>query len=348
MGTASRATEREQEGGARRAPAPAAESRPTRQGEAADTPRSGRRVEGEGLANALGWFSIGLGLAQVAAPRSVARLIGVSDDDRTVTLMRTLGVRELASGVGLLSQPRAPGWAWSRVAGDVMDLALLGNAMTSDESERPRLTATTAAVVGVTALDVIAGQRLTRRSEVAAGERPRERGKRVVKSITVGRPPDEVYRFWHDFENLPRFMRHLESVQVMGDRRSHWKAKAPTGKSVEWDAEVTEDRPNELIAWRSVGNADVTHEGSVRFDPAPGGRGTQVTVDIRYNPPGGKAGAMVAKLFREEPEEQIADDLRAFKQVMEIGEVVVSDATVTPGPHPAQPVAERLAERVSV
>lgn len=341
MGTVSQSTEHEREEGARQSPAPgsAAGERPTRR-DGPDAIRSGGKVEGEGLANLLGWFSIGLGLAQVTAPRGVARFIGVSEDDRTVTLMRTLGMRQLASGVGMLSQPRTPGWAWSRVAGDVMDLALLGNAMQSERSERTRVTAATAAVLGVAALDVIAGQRLARSSAETAGERKADRGKHRTWSVTVGRPVDEVYRFWHDFENLPRFMRHLESVQVLGDGRSHWKAKGPAGKTVEWDAEVTEDRPNELIAWRSVGDADVTNEGSVRFEPAPGGRGTQVTVDLRYEPPGGQAAAVVAKLFREEPGQQLQDDLRAFKQMLEIGEVVVSDATVNRGPHPAQPVDE--------
>jgi uncharacterized membrane protein len=132
-------------------------------------------------------------------------------------------------------------------------------------------------------------------------------------------------------------MKHLESVTVTGTGRSHWKAKAPGGASVEWDAETTIDQPNEVIAWRSVANSDVNNEGVVRFTDAPGGRGVEVHVDLRYDPPGGKLGALFAKVFGEEPGIQIADDLRRFKQVMEIGEPMMSDATVTDGPHPAQP-----------
>ena len=162
----------------------------------------------------------------------------------------------------------------------------------------------------------------------------------VKQVVTVDRSPDELYRMWRNFENLPRFMRHLESVQVTGTDRSHWKAKAPAGQTVEWDAEITEDRPNELIAWRSLAGADVENAGVVRFTPATGGRGTWVQVELEYAAPGGKAGALVAKLFGEEPEKQVYDDLRAFKQVMELGEVVLSEATIESthlGQRPGQP-----------
>ena len=165
----------------------------------------------------------------------------------------------------------------------------------------------------------------------------------VRKAITINRPPDEVYRFWHDFENLPRFMSHLESVQVTGERRSHWRATAPAGQTVEWDAEMTEDRPNELIAWQSLDGADVPNSGAVRFRPAPRGRGTEIDVELQFDAPGGKLGRTVAKLFGKDPAQQVASDLRRFKQVLETGEVILSDATVQ-GAHlaqrPAQPPEE--------
>jgi uncharacterized membrane protein len=132
-------------------------------------------------------------------------------------------------------------------------------------------------------------------------------------------------------------MRHLESVRVTGDRRSHWVAKAPAGKAVEWDAETTEDRPNELIAWRSLPGSKVYNAGEVRFNPAPGGAGTELRVTLEYDPPFGKLGSKVAMLWREEPGQQVADDLRHFKQVMETGEIVLSDSTKQRGPHPAKP-----------
>src|SRR6266508_6908345 len=104
----------------------------------------------------------------------------------------------------------------------------------------------------------------------------------VEHSVTIDRPAEELYRFWRDFENLPRFMKHLESVRATGDRSSHWAAKAPAGRTVEWDAEITDDRPNELIAWRSLEGSDVDSVGTVRLERAPGGRGTIVRVEMRY------------------------------------------------------------------
>ncbi len=149
----------------------------------------------------------------------------------------------------------------------------------------------------------------------------------VTKVITVNRPPDEVYGFWQNFENFPRFMSHLESVQTNGNGRSHWKATGPAGTTVEWDAEVVDDVPNHLIAWRSLEGADVPNSGSVRFTPAPRGFGTEVTVELEFRLPAGALGAAVSKLFGEEPGQQLRDDLRRFKQVIETGEVVRSDGS---------------------
>jgi len=291
----------------------------------------------ERLANGLGWFSIGLGLAEVFRPGAVSHLIGVDDSDRNRTLLRCYGLREIAAGIGILSQPRPAGWVWARVAGDVLDIGSLISAFRSEDNDRSRLGTATAAVLGVTALDVICAQQLTRSSMESDGTGSRD--SRVEKTITVNRPPDEVYRFWHDFQNLPTFMKHLESVEVSGDGRSHWKAKAPGGRTVEWDAAIVEDQPDARIAWRSVDGSDVSHQGSVRFDRATGGRGTVVKIEMQYDPPGGIVGKTVAKLFGEEPGQQIDDDLRAFKQIMDTGEVVNSDASIHPGMHAAQPPA---------
>jgi uncharacterized membrane protein len=154
---------------------------------------------------------------------------------------------------------------------------------------------------------------------------PAGHGIKVEKSVTVNRPPEEVYRFWRDFQNLPRFMNHLESVSDLGGGRSHWVAKAPAGKTVEWDAEVYNEKENELIAWRSLEGADVDNAGSVRFEPAPEGRGTVVRVTLKYDPPAGKLGSLIAKLWGEEPSQQIEEDLRRFKQVMEAGEIPTTE-----------------------
>jgi uncharacterized membrane protein len=296
-------------------------------------------------ARGLGWFSIGLGLAQIGAPRRVARLIGLSDDEETRNTMFAIGLREITSGIGILSRRRPTGWVWTRVGGDLMDLALLGKALQSNQADRSRVAATSAAVLGVTVLDFMTGRQLGREGGNGEGGREgaplRQRqssgGVEVTEAITINRSRNEVYGFWQNFENFPRFMAHLESVQVIDQRRSHWRAKAPGGTTAEWDAEMVEDRPHELIAWRSLPDSEVPNSGSVRFRDAPGGRGTEVIVELRYQPPGGRLGALMAKLFGEEPSQQVKGDLRRLKQVMEIGEIVHSDASIHRGPHPAQP-----------
>ncbi|MBD2304559.1 SRPBCC family protein [Chroococcidiopsis sp. FACHB-1243] len=148
---------------------------------------------------------------------------------------------------------------------------------------------------------------------------------KVEKTVTINKPADELYRYWHNFEYLPTFMKHLKSVTVQDNKRSHWVANAPLGASVEWDAEIIEDRENEFISWTSVEGADVENSGFVRFKPAPGNRGTEVKVVIEYAPPGGVVASAIAKLFGEEPEQQIGDDLRRFKMLMEAGEIATTE-----------------------
>jgi uncharacterized membrane protein len=144
-------------------------------------------------------------------------------------------------------------------------------------------------------------------------------GVRVDESVVLNRPRGEVYRFWRNFENLPRFMDHLEAVTVLDERRSHWTAKGPAGSRVEWEAEIHNEIPNELIAWRSLEGSEVDNAGSVHFMPTENGD-TEVRVVLRYDPPAGKLGATVARLFGEDPSRQVADDLRRLKQVVEAGE----------------------------
>jgi uncharacterized membrane protein len=148
---------------------------------------------------------------------------------------------------------------------------------------------------------------------------PAERGTKVEKSVLINRPAAELYRYWRNFENLPRFMNHLESVTVTGGDRSHWVAKAPAGTTVEWDAEVYNEKEGELIAWRTLEGSQVASAGSVRFEEAPGGQSTLVRVSLKYDPPAGKIGALVARLFGENPEQQIDEDLERFRQLMETG-----------------------------
>jgi len=282
-----------------------------------------KRSNEEKIARGLGWFSIGLGLAEIAAPRGLAKLIGVRGDYSG--LLRMLGAREITSGIGLLTgrQPNA-NWLWSRVGGDAIDLALLGAAFKLKRSNRNKLAIATAAVAGVTALDAICSQRLSRRNGAKG-----DGAICVTQSVTINRSPEELYRYWRDFQNLPRFMKHIESARETEGAISHWVAKAPAGTMVEWDAKITEDRPNELIAWRSLEGSDVDQVGSVRFERAPGGRGSIVKVGLVYRPPAGVVGATVAKLLGKDPLRQIKDDLRRFKQIMEAGEVITTEGQPT-------------------
>lgn len=159
----------------------------------------------------------------------------------------------------------------------------------------------------------------------ALGGSRSSQGIQVRESVTINRPAEELYRYWRNFENLPEVMRHLERVTDQGGGRSHWVAKGPAGTKVEWDAELTQEVENALIGWRSVGDSSVPNEGTVRFKPAPGGRGTEIHVSLSYHPPLGALGANVAKLFGEEPSLQIAEDLRRYKQRLETGEIATTE-----------------------
>ncbi len=288
----------------------------------------------ERLATGLGWFSIALGVAEIAAPRQVARLIGAPVSDRTTSMLRTYGAREIAAGVAILTQPNQARWLWSRVGGDALDLASLGRMLAFDDTDRGRTLFATASALGVTALDILCAVQLGARESIGSAYPGSPHAFVVRQAITVNRPIEEVYAFWHNFENFPRFMAHVQSVSVSGTR-SRWVAKAPAGTTVEWDAEIVDDRENELISWRSLEDSDVQHSGRVRFLRAPGARGTEVRVDLAYVPPGGALGRTIAKLFGEAPEQQVRDDLRRVKQILEAGEIPISEG---PGLwRPAQP-----------
>ena len=179
------------------------------------------------------------------------------------------------------------------------------------------------ALTGRCAVNRTLGRNSARRettSPVASIERGG--GIKIEKSIDVFRPREQMYRFWRNFENLPRFMDHLESVTVLDENRSHWVVRGPMGTRVEWDAEIHNEIPDELIAWRTLPGSEVNHAGSVHFEPRLPGPGTTVRVILRYEPPAGRPGAIAASLFGEEPGQQIEDDLRRFKQVMEASEAI--------------------------
>ncbi len=319
----------------------------------------------------IAWFSVALGVTQIVAPDALARLIGVRPSQNTRTAMRAIGVRELTTGFGLLSNAKSTPWLWTRLAGNMVDLSLIGSGVGRRAEDRTRATRAAIAVGGVAALDFYAAARSQRTQrerlqadgfaspeETVSGPLSYEHGdargggtemspnneqvgvvtsdaieatksglKKVRHAVTVNRSASELYAFWRDFENLPVFMRHLESVTTLDGGRSHWATRGPGGVMVEWDAEIVADVPGELIAWQSLPGADVKNAGTVRFIPVPAGRGTEVHVELDYSPPAGSLGTVVAKLFRAEPGQQVRDDLKAFKSVMEAGEILYADVT---------------------
>jgi len=296
-------------------------------------------VGAERVARGLGWFSIGLGLAELLTPSLVARLCG--GRARHTGLIRLYGLREIASGLMIFSGGRKPiQGVWSRVAGDAMDLATLAASAVSPRTNKAGVLFAASNVLAVGAVDLMCAQELSRE----AGQMTPDGAVRVKRTITIRRSAEEVYGFWRNFENLPQFMYHLESIRVFGPTLSHWVAKGPGGKRVEWDSEVTEDRPNELIAWRTLPGSDIESSGTVEFHKSPGGRGTIVRVELEYRPPAGMAGRVAAALINRAPEQQVSDDLRRLKQVLETGEVVRSDAT----PEGSGQVMQRPAQPMSM
>jgi uncharacterized membrane protein len=286
----------------------------------AATRRQTVRKQDRQLARALGWFSIGLGLAEVMMPRRLGRAIGVGERP---LLLPLLGLREIGSGVSILlaEDPTVP--VQSRVAGDAVDLALLGTAFAARPTERGKIAVATAAVAGVTALDVLCSKRLA--ANKSSGATWSDGSIELAKSIAINRPAEELYRFWRELENLPKVMSHLQSVRSNGAGHSHWVANLVGKKTLEWDAEITKDLPNELIAWRALDGSPLAHEGFVHFKPLTQDRGTMITVKLQLAAERGGIAAGVTKLLGELPEQQIGNDLRRFKQLMETGEITTTE-----------------------
>jgi uncharacterized membrane protein len=193
-----------------------------------------------------------------------------------------------------------------------MDFVALAASAAASGANGRRVAVSMAAVGAVCALDVYSSRSLAE----AEAKVPRH----DTDTIAVNRPVEELYGYWRDFQNLPRIMPHIESVQPLGEDVFHWVALGPAGTRLEWDSEVIDDKPNERLAWRSLEGSDVFNAGSVRFDPAPSGLGTYVTVELLYEPPAGRITDTVAKLFGRDAGQQVRADLHAFKMLMETGE----------------------------
>ncbi|MBV8879867.1 MAG: SRPBCC domain-containing protein [Planctomycetaceae bacterium] len=252
----------------------------------------------------LGLFSIGLGMAEIFAPRVVARMIGVRENRPVI---RAVGVREVVNGIGLLVAPNAPALRWARVAGDIMDLALLGSSFSRRSRDREKTATAAVAVLGVTAVDLAAG---------ASGERSDGRstkeGRGPIKAIvTVNQTPEVCYQAWSDPAVLERVVADIESIRPIGDGKTRWTMRCE-GETAEWDSEYTEQVPSERLAWKSHQGGKIKSRGIVTFDPAPGGRGTVVRLEMNTPNSGHLSGKMFGKVKAQR-------DLLRFKQYVELG-----------------------------
>ncbi|KAA1248915.1 SRPBCC family protein [Mycobacterium simiae] len=276
------------------------------------------------LASGLGAASVGLGLAEVLAPGRVAALAGVDDTYRSRLIIRALGLRECGHAAAILLG--SPALVWTRVAGDALDIALLGaGVVRRGRGRRTRGVIAAIALTGIAGADLYATLRASGTGSARHANGAKHRSLRAA--VTVRRSPEDAYRFWRHLDNLPSFMHHLQSVTVDAEGRSHWVANAPVGQSVQWDAQLVDDVPNQRIAWQSLPGSGIENGGSVEFAPAASGDGTEVRVMIGYHILGGAIGKAVATLMGESPEQQVNDDLRRFKQIMETGQVLYSDGS---------------------
>jgi uncharacterized membrane protein len=255
------------------------------------------------LAKGLGWFSLALGATELAAPRLVSRGVGVRRG--SPLLVRGLGLRELAGGVGILTQARPAAWLWARVAGDLLDLGLLAFALNGSRNRRARVATVTAAVAGVTLLDLWAAYDASRATRLTHKRARAELGVSEGAGVLVNRSPADCYRMWRDVASLPRFFPALLSAVPIGDRLTRWTVRPETGPDIEADVEIAVDTPNELIVWQTVGGGP---SGTVRFEPSPSRRGTIVRLE----------GALCG-------EDGLYEHLRRFKMLAETGEIASTE-----------------------
>ena len=260
------------------------------------------------IARGLGWFSLGLGLLETAATGPLARFLGAENK----TLLRVYGAREITAGLGILASSQPASWMWSRVAGDALDLAGLLRLLASPKAERANVVFATANVAAITALDVWCAWKLSR-----GAAKPHH----VVKTITIGKPADELYEFWRDPQRLAQIMDHVATVTATGDRTTRWTLKNSLGPEISWESEFADEKPGEMLRWQSIPGGALESDGVVRFAPAPGDRGTEVTLNFRIQPPGGAAGNVVANALSLVPETLGLHALRRFKALAETGEI---------------------------
>ena len=275
------------------------------------------------LATTLGWLSLGLGLSGLLMPRTMARIAGITPRN---AWLRAIGTRELISGAGLLLRPNKPGWLWSRVVGDAMDLGLLTVATRQDRHVQPQRTGViSAALAGITVLDLLVAYAQTNKmrqpGRSRGGATNRSDLVHVMKSIDINRDTDSCYRFWRDMRNLPRFMQHVEAIEPVSATHARWQVRGALGQHQTWEMELMSDIPSQQLAWRTRAGSGLAHAGTIRFSPAPARRGTRITLDFQYHAPLGKAGQLLMRVLGDDPSQQASEDLRRFKQLIETGEI---------------------------
>jgi uncharacterized membrane protein len=308
-------------------------------------------AKAQSLATTFGALSAAIGIWYAVAPRHFLQTIGVRPNPRRIAITELVAAQEMSVASALMMDGRAGRWLASRVAGDVIHAGMLMAAVSAPDYDRRKAPLAFGALLAIGAADVAAMLAATsiEKTGVQLEKGPGESSPAALtlkdgaihRAVTIRREPQEVYDFWRQLDNLPRFMKHLERVDVLDDKRSHWIARAPVVGAVEWDAEIVADEPGRRIAWQSTQNSQIWNSGEVTFERAPRDRGTEVRVRLEYSPPGGAFGVAVARLLGEEPANQTAGDLRRLKQVLEAGEVVVSDAVAegrSRRQRPAQPI----------
>lgn len=260
----------------------------------------------EQFARGLGWLSLGLGVAQLLAPKVLSRIAGVPVPG---TLVMLCGARDVLCGIGMLAQEQQAPWLKARVAGDAIDIAALAGALLVPGLPKRRIGVSAALAGGIAAADLYGLQQLS-----AHGRRVPPR--HVAASIDIARPPEDIYRFWRNPENLPRLMPHLDSVQVLDELHSHWVARGQGGQRTEWDSEIIDDAPNQRLAWRSVDGSLIYNAGSLQLEPLGAGV-TRLRVELLYDAPPESLASAIVRLFGGEPGGDVRADLRAFKHLIE-------------------------------
>lgn len=276
------------------------------------------------MARGLGWFSVALGVAELIAPRGVTRVLGLRGRE---DLVRAYGLREIGTGIGILTSKDPAPWIWGRVGGDALDLATVAGGLGSRQNGNVLLTLL--ALGGVTALDVTCGRQLGRDRET--GDDGTDAGApadapEAERSITIGKPAQELYQRWRDPVTLSRVMAPFATVRTSDAGNMHWQVEGPLRQTLDWTTETVGDRPGEATGWRSLPGAQVPSEGLIRFSPATGGRGTVATLRIRFDPPGGILGDALARLLGGLVPATMTDTaLHRFKSLVETGEIPTTE-----------------------